>query len=32
MSKKNRIDEKVFRDLGSEFVVISIVGESLNVF
>ena len=30
--KKKRKDEKTFRDSGSGFVVISIIGASLNVF
>jgi len=30
--EKKRKDEKVPRDLGSGFVVISIIGASLNVF
>jgi len=30
--KKNLTPEETFKDLGSEFVVISIIGASLNVF
>jgi len=32
LRKRKRKDEKTFRDFGSGFVVISIIGASLNVF
>ena len=32
LKKEKKKDEKIYRDLGSGFVVISIIGACLNVF